>query len=110
MHPRRRLSHRIRIGLNFTATQYYKIYPQRRPVAQLSASIISVKKEDINYWRYQSIISFHITEVYSPPRVTRESERWGLIPGMAMDLTTNDPDDDAISVLPAVPSDAKRAY
>jgi hypothetical protein len=24
--------------------------------------------------------------------------------------STNDPDDDAISVLPAVPSDAKRAY
>ena len=38
-------------------------------------------------------IESHITEIYSPPRVTTWAEAMGLIPGMALDLTANDPDD-----------------
>ena len=35
----------------------------------------------------------HVTEVYSPPRVTSMAARLGMIPGMSFDLTTVDPDD-----------------
>ena len=35
----------------------------------------------------------HVTEVYSPPRITSMVERFKLIPGLALDLTTIDPDD-----------------
>ena len=35
----------------------------------------------------------HVMEMYSPVRVTGMAERLGLIPGMAMDLTTTDPED-----------------
>ena len=38
-------------------------------------------------------IKHHVTEVYSPPRVTCMAERLGLVPGMAFDLTQVDPDD-----------------
>ena len=34
-----------------------------------------------------------IYEVYSPPRVIKEARRYGLTPGIAMDLTTIDPAD-----------------
>ena len=35
----------------------------------------------------------HITEVYSPPRVTAMAKRMSMIPGFALDLTQLDPDD-----------------
>ena len=35
----------------------------------------------------------HVVEVYSPPRVTDMAEQWGLVPGLAMDITTVDPTD-----------------
>ena len=38
-------------------------------------------------------VKFHVTEVYSPERVNEVVKQWGLIPGMSLDLTTNDPDD-----------------
>ena len=38
-------------------------------------------------------IESHITELYSPPRVTTMAERFKLILGLALDLTTIDPDD-----------------
>ena len=38
-------------------------------------------------------IHSHVTEVYSPPRVTSMAQKLGLIPGMALDLTTTDDDD-----------------
>ena len=38
-------------------------------------------------------IESHIIEIYSPPRVTTMAERFKLIPGLALDLTTIDPDD-----------------
>ena len=48
-------------------------------------------REDMK--QYGSEVKFHITEVYSPPRVNTMAERLGLIPGMSLDLTTVDPDD-----------------
>ena len=30
----------------------------------------------------------HMAEIYSPPRVTTEGQKWGLSTGEAMDLTT----------------------
>ena len=38
-------------------------------------------------------IETHATEIYSPPRVTTMAERFRLMPGLALDLTTLDPDD-----------------
>ena len=38
-------------------------------------------------------VEAHITEIYSRPRVTTLAQRFKLIPGMALDLTTVDPDD-----------------
>ena len=38
-------------------------------------------------------IHAHVSEVYSPPRVTGLCERLGLIKGCALDLTVDDPDD-----------------
>jgi len=35
----------------------------------------------------------HVSEVYSPPRVTALAAEFRLIPGMALDLTVTDPDD-----------------
>ena len=35
----------------------------------------------------------HVSEMYSPPRVTSMASKMGLIPGMALDLTTVDEDD-----------------
>ena len=34
-----------------------------------------------------------VMEVYSPSRVNGMAARLGIIPGLSMDLTTNDPDD-----------------
>ena len=38
-------------------------------------------------------IASHVSEIYSPPRVTALAKGLGLIPGMALDLTVDDPDD-----------------
>ena len=38
-------------------------------------------------------IGHHISEVYSPPRVTSYAHKLGLIPGFALDLLENDPYD-----------------
>ena len=35
----------------------------------------------------------HVTEVYSPPRVTAWAEKMRMVPGLALDLTCVDPDD-----------------
>ena len=35
----------------------------------------------------------HVSEIYSPPRVTKWAERMRLAPGMAFDLTQVDPED-----------------
>ena len=42
----------------------------------------------------QDGIDFHVSEIYSPPRITSMARKMGLIPGMALDLSTTDPDDD----------------
>ncbi len=42
------------------------------------------------YGKWQETIQAHINEAYSPPRVTRMSERMGMIPGFSLDLTTKD--------------------
>ena len=34
-----------------------------------------------------------IMEVYSPARVNGLAARMGMVPGLSLDLTTNDPDD-----------------
>ena len=36
----------------------------------------------------------HVSEIYSPPRVTTVAQKMRLIPGLALDLTVNDPADD----------------
>ena len=38
-------------------------------------------------------IGHHVSEVYSPPRVTSFAHKLGLIPGFALDLLENDPFD-----------------
>ena len=38
-------------------------------------------------------VASHVSEVYSPPRVTGLAPRLGLIPGLALDLSIDDPDD-----------------
>ena len=43
--------------------------------------------------QYGRKVEFTVHEAYSPPRVTDVATAMGLIPGMAFDLTTNDPDD-----------------
>ena len=35
-----------------------------------------------------------VAEIYSPPRISKMAEKVGLTAGWALDLTTNDPDDD----------------
>ena len=39
-------------------------------------------------------LASHVSEIYSPPRVTGLAKGLGLVPGMVLDLTVNDPDDD----------------
>ena len=34
-----------------------------------------------------------VAEIYSPPRVTTLAEKYGLLPGLALDLSVTDPDD-----------------
>ena len=34
-----------------------------------------------------------VNEIYSPPRVTAMAKHFGIEPGFALDLTTNDPSD-----------------
>ena len=41
----------------------------------------------------QDGINAHVTEIYSPPRVTAMAEKFRMIPGLALDLTTLDPED-----------------
>ena len=38
-------------------------------------------------------IRAHVSEIYSPPRVTGLAHFYGLLPGMALDLSIEDPDD-----------------
>ena len=38
-------------------------------------------------------VKFHVSEIHSPPRVSAMAEKMGLVPGVALDLTTVDPDD-----------------
>ena len=42
---------------------------------------------------YGPDMSCHVSEFYSPKRVTDMADRMKLIPGLALDLTTCDPDD-----------------
>ena len=42
------------------------------------------------YGKGQQIAQSHVSEAYSPVRVTGMAEKVGLIPGLAMDLTTHD--------------------
>ena len=43
--------------------------------------------------RSKDLSNVHVSEVYSPPRVTAIANRFNLTPGFALDLTKNDPDD-----------------
>ena len=43
--------------------------------------------------KYGHDVTSHISELYYPPRVTYMARRMGMIPGIAFDLTMNDPDD-----------------
>ena len=43
--------------------------------------------------KYRNDVQYHVSEVYSPPRVTQLALSAQMIPGMALDLTTVDPDD-----------------
>ena len=40
------------------------------------------------YGKGQQLVQSHVSEAYSPVRVTGMAETMGLIPGLAMDLTT----------------------
>merc|ERR1712107_488333 len=42
------------------------------------------------YGKNQQEVQSHVTEAYSPVRVTGMGDKMGLIPGLAMDLTTSD--------------------
>ena len=42
------------------------------------------------YGKGQQAVQAHVSEAYSPQRVTGMAEKMGLIPGLAMDLTTFD--------------------
>ena len=42
------------------------------------------------YGKGQQEVQAHVTEAYSPVRVTGMADKMGLIPGLAMDLTTRD--------------------
>ena len=42
------------------------------------------------YGKGQQLVQSHVSEAYSPVRVTGMAEKMGLIPGLAMDLTTCD--------------------
>lgn len=50
-----------------------------------------VKRMEKELKRYGREVQLHITEVYSPPRVTSIAGKRRLIPGFAMDLTSNNP-------------------
>ena len=43
--------------------------------------------------KYGSEAPFHVTEIYSPPRVVKMAKKMGLVPGLSLDLTTIDEDD-----------------
>ena len=49
-----------------------------------------VRKAVRIYGANQQVTQSHISEAYSPVRVTGMAEKMGLIPGLAMDLTTCD--------------------
>ena len=42
------------------------------------------------YGKGQQVVQSHVSEAYSPVRVTGMADKMGLIPGLAMDLTTYD--------------------
>ena len=42
------------------------------------------------YGKGQQVVQSHVSEAYSPVRVTGMADKMGLIPGLAMDLTTCD--------------------
>ena len=42
------------------------------------------------YGKGQQEVQSHVSEAYSPVRVTGMADKMGLIPGLAMDLTTRD--------------------
>merc|ERR1712023_33597 len=42
------------------------------------------------YGKGQQAVQSHVSEAYSPVRVTGMADKMGLIPGLAMDLTTHD--------------------
>ena len=50
-------------------------------------------KEIRMYGKGAQQIKQHVSELYSPPRVTAMAEKMGMIPGFALDLTVRDPED-----------------
>ena len=42
------------------------------------------------YGKSQQFVQSHVSEAYSPKRVTGMADKMGLVPGLAMDLTTCD--------------------
>ena len=49
--------------------------------------------KDMHTVIHEGDIHTHVSEIYSPPRVTGLAPSLGLIPGMALDLSEVDPDD-----------------
>ena len=43
--------------------------------------------------KFGNDVHYHVSEVYSPPRVTSMAKKMRLVPGMTFDLTVDDPDD-----------------
>ena len=43
--------------------------------------------------KYNKDVGEHVMEIYAPPRVTKMAERMNMIPGLALDLSTLDPED-----------------
>ena len=56
----------------------------------ITSEVNEVRRAVRLYGKGQQQVQSHVTEAYSPVRVTGMADKMGLIPGLAMDLTTCD--------------------
>ena len=87
---RQRSNKDLRAGLNMLGFNVDLIEWLLSPELNIVGELNEVRRMVRLYGKGQQQVQAHVSEAYSPKRVTGMADKMGLIPGLAMDLTAHD--------------------